>query len=372
MQTGSMALITGLRGFLALWVLFGHLLLNPLYDAGFASANAFGFAAIFFRFDFLAVDLFFVLSGALMCLRHGTPFLQTHIKSRQIDHFLLQRFLRLWPVHLAMMLLVWLYHETGVPHPISSGNEAVIFDHIGWTFLVNATLMHGWGLIPVASWNEPAWTISIMMLCYILFVNLMAPITKIGTSAMRSAGAVFGVLLLYSLARYWGSFHSYSDGAGAILRGVSLFVSGCFIARIHLLNRWQIAWHHLAKITALVMFCAIFIWAYIFPFHLIFFHLLYMPLILALLNADAQKIHFLGCHMMRYFGKIAYSLYMVHYPALLGTRYFLGDWLGANTTGNLLQDWWAYGLITAVVLALASLLYYAVERPCLAISKRFL
>lgn len=367
------ARFVGLRALLAVWVLIAHLLFNPIYNAGFAHYEPWGWFAAIVRFDFLAVDLFFVLSGILLSLYYGAQFAGAKVTSWMIDRFYLLRLTRLWPVHVAMMAVIGLYQWLGIAHPISSGNEGVIFAHWQWTGLVNLTMLHGWGLIPVASWNEPAWTVSIMMLCYIIFPNLVRMLAHIPPRARARWLAIFLVLAAYHALIFALGITSHSDGAGAILRGISLFSVGCLTAALYRMGAtmWLGTRRVLAAITALAL-GGMLVWFYVYPFPVGLFHLLYAPLLLALMYLPTAQLRLLSSAPMRWLGTRAFSLYMVHYPLLLAIKHIGGDNLARHASGIWWADFWLYALTIVCVIAAAACVYAGIERPAQRALRRLL
>lgn len=69
----------------------------------------------FFRNGYLAVDLFFVLSGFLIAQNYESRL----TNGRQLGAFVIRRFGRLWPLHITTTPL-WLSAPTPCKHPSSS------------------------------------------------------------------------------------------------------------------------------------------------------------------------------------------------------------------------------------------------------------
>jgi peptidoglycan/LPS O-acetylase OafA/YrhL len=109
-----------------------------------------------------AVSFFFVLSGFILTYVH--PELPTR-ESRK--RFLLARFARIWPAHVATfaLLLVLIGDRGRVSGDIRDG----------WLWLLNLSMLHGW--IPLEnvyfSFNHVSWTISTEFFFYLLFPLLI-------------------------------------------------------------------------------------------------------------------------------------------------------------------------------------------------------
>jgi len=83
--------------------------------------------------------------------------------------------------------------------------------------------------------------------------------------------------------------------------------------------------------------------------------------ILGTAMADSYWAQILGSRPLVWMGEISYSIYMVHFPVLLLMRRFwermgVGAWPDPAKSA-------AYAATVALVIALAALLFYAVERP---------
>jgi peptidoglycan/LPS O-acetylase OafA/YrhL len=115
---------------------------------------------------YLAVDLFFVLSGFVIWYNYAV-----RIRSGgwgEARAFLWRRFARVWPLHGAVLagfagfaLLLALTGRDTAGYP--------------WAELpLHILLVQNWGLLPELAWNHPAWSISTELAAYLLFPALVA------------------------------------------------------------------------------------------------------------------------------------------------------------------------------------------------------
>ena len=116
---------------------------------------------------FHLVDFFLVLSG----------FVMTHGFEGRIGHnltyrnFILDRFARIYPLHL-LFLLVFLGYECAKLIAFNYGVELTkpaFVESNGTTFLTNALMIHAMGLHDGYSYNVPSWTVSVEFVTYLLF-----------------------------------------------------------------------------------------------------------------------------------------------------------------------------------------------------------
>jgi peptidoglycan/LPS O-acetylase OafA/YrhL len=87
--------LTGLRGLAAAWVVLYH------FHQADASAGALG---TFLRHGYLAVDIFFVLSGFVMALSY-THLFAKGLSVQSFGVFLVRRFARIYPLYILMTCL---------------------------------------------------------------------------------------------------------------------------------------------------------------------------------------------------------------------------------------------------------------------------
>lgn len=309
-----------LRGLLVLWIVVGHVLLAErfagIYDAGFASHTDFGRLGDLIALRFIAVDLFFMLSGMVLALFYHNRFSMTS-KGRDIDKFYLKRLKRIYPMHIAMMAIIGIFALTGVPHPITSGNEDVIFRHWQATGIVNLLLMNGWGIMPIASWNEPSWSLSITFLIYVLFPNLLLLMKRLSAKAVVYASLIALLVITYALQREYFPLGSQSDGAGAIIRGLVFASMGVAAGLYAATQNLDFFTRHGARIN-LVFLLLIVGWTYGYQFPLTVLHFAYAPLLLALC---AGGYRWVPEKLAAWLGSRSFALFMSHYPALLLLRH---------------------------------------------------
>ncbi|WP_051381522.1 acyltransferase family protein [Paraburkholderia mimosarum] len=142
--------LEGLRGAAALLVVFFHLG-QVLHLPGVV------------RNGYLAVDLFFVLSGFVVCSAYGER-LET---GRHAWHFLVRRFGRLWPLHIATTVLFYVV-----------GSLPLILTHSGFFAPTGAetlsivTMTQGLNIVSHSFGNANAWSTSDEFYVYLLFASI--------------------------------------------------------------------------------------------------------------------------------------------------------------------------------------------------------
>lgn len=146
--------LTGLRGIAAWFVVFYHVRIATI---------ALFPAEVIDVFDrgYLAVDLFFMLSGFVMWLNYGARLRAEGFAGAPA--FWWKRIARIWPLHMAvlgaMALFVGVLIATGRP-----------FDKYPLAELpLHILLLQNWGFTTELAWNHPAWSISTELGAYVVF-----------------------------------------------------------------------------------------------------------------------------------------------------------------------------------------------------------
>ena len=162
--------IEGLRGVAALMVVFFHAFVLARWGGAPAQWGLVQNAWLF-------VDLFFVISGAIMAMVYG----QRLQDGRQVRAFFIKRFFRLYPLHLVTTLTAigavivvqgakWAAAQAG----IQLGGEqpfAVEFFKLSY-FLLELVMLQGVGIMTEALHNYPSWSLSVEFWLYLAFAVL--------------------------------------------------------------------------------------------------------------------------------------------------------------------------------------------------------
>lgn len=351
----------GLRAVLALWIVAGHMLLHEMfagiYDAGFARHEDFGLAGNLIILRFLGIDLFFMLTGLVLTRRYFGYF-GHHSTGRDMDRFFLHRLRVIWPLHAIMVGVIGLYALVGVPHPLSSGMQEVVFNHWPWTLLLNLLLMNGWGMMPVASWNEPAWSLSITFLIYLVFPNLLLILKRLPARVPVYIGLMVFLIVGYTVLRETILAASQSDGEGAIVRGLVFASVGCLIALVDRLISGDF-WRRYGTFFPLLFFLLVVIWTYLYQFDVTVFHLTYPLLLLGLMHG---RYRLLPRQLADFIGMRSFEIFMTHYPTLLLLRHLLGERLHAIAEMGTLPRIGCYIFAFGCVIAVADLAYRTVRK----------
>ncbi|MDB4985328.1 MAG: acyltransferase [Myxococcaceae bacterium] len=217
--------LDGLRGVLALYVAAYHLMDVTSGVANYARSHL-----TLLCQGWYAVDVFFLMSGFVMMHVYGETFSRP-LDGSELRFFFLSRIARLYPVHLAVMLVFAIgMSPLFVLHPdlLAPG------ERYSWpAWLASLVMVHGpW--IATRTWNFPSWSVSAEWHAYLLFPLLVAPLRRV--SATLAAVGLYGcVAITYALySTYASGDDAPTNGALSLLRVLPLFIAGMFTRQIHL------------------------------------------------------------------------------------------------------------------------------------------
>jgi peptidoglycan/LPS O-acetylase OafA/YrhL len=332
--------LTGIRGIAAWLVVFYHvrasvnqIVPQPVIDL--------------FAKGYLAVDLFFVLSGFVLWYTYGE---RLHEGGRaQAWPFLWRRFARVWPLHafvLALFVALALaLVATGNPNPRYPLGELPLH------FL----LIQNWGFTDHLRWNDPAWSISTEFAAYLAFPFIAAAarwerlgsamLLAIALALCAAIAALFSAAGTHSLGE-----HIVTFGLWRCLAEFSLGIVACLLWR-----RWYglagtAGWAAIACIAVLALGVLLRL-----P-ETMFAPAAFFTGILALALDRGIVSRALSSRVAVYLGDISYSTYLAHF--LLWIVFKMAF------VGHDLQIGWA-GLAgyIALVAAASVVLYHGVEKP---------
>ena len=361
-QTSRFGALDGARGLLALMVAMYHTIWlsninqSPLLENGP-----------------VLVDLFFVFSGFLMFWLYKD---RLHTKRQRLN-FIRRRFARIYPLHFTMLMVFVVFqvlrllsHKFGISTvepgeilPFQAGSPETFF-----SFIANLTLTQSMGLLDSLSFNPPAWTVSVEFYTYFVFLGMMMlyPPRKAWHFVMISLGVAalyFGMSRLkpnmnfhydYGFWRCVAGFNTGVVGAwlyglwGAglkpgkanlkftVLEACTLLVLGSFV--IYCPGKLQFAFAPIALL---------FVWTF------------------AVGKGHISTL--MSSRLGLYFGKISYSIYMVHVIFSFGFAFFAdkflliffgSDWNSSGLGGDLL-----FIPYLAVVICVSHWSYHKIEMP---------
>jgi peptidoglycan/LPS O-acetylase OafA/YrhL len=299
-QSNEIKPLTGLRGVAALYVVSFH------YLEGLTLSNP---GKTFLAHGYLAVDLFFVLSGFVMALSYARMF-RNGFTLANYRKFLGRRLARVYPLYLAGTVLALLLILLGWLPYIRSGP-------LGITFIANLFMVQTWGIS--GSLDTPGWSISTEWAAYLLFPLLLIPALYRRASYAWLSGVIALAVLCVLCSIPVSAAHK--DSADSVLnlsdprfalplwRCLSEFLLGLLAFRIASgatdLFRESRSWISILLVLAALVALTI-------PRSDLFFVFLLPPLIAVLSDGEHLPQRILSAEAAQFAGRLSYSIYLVH------------------------------------------------------------
>jgi len=175
------------------------------------------------EFGYLGVDLFFILSGFVLTMVYANSFVS--LNRHEYFHFLQVRLARIYPLHLATLLLtaalVLAFPERAMVY--SEAARRFSLD----SFIACLLLIQNWAYWLPTSWNVPSWSLSAEWLAYLLFPVALPIVRSFRTAwhAVAAAGLLLALLGVVIVSKGIPG----STGSGGTLRMACEFGCGAFL-----------------------------------------------------------------------------------------------------------------------------------------------
>jgi peptidoglycan/LPS O-acetylase OafA/YrhL len=346
--------LTGIRGFAALWVACFHfqnlpimqsLRLGPIVARGFRG-----------------VDVFFVLSGLVLALNYAQRFASPNLDWGMFREFLIRRFARIYPVHLATFLIVLMGFEfavhTGHNFPLQQNDDL-------WTAVCNLLLVHAWGMTKDVSWNIASWSISAEWFAYLfVFPFCVLVLRRLSVLGCLTVTLVAWLLFLGFVFFFQRGGLAFATTDGA-LRIIPEFIGGYSVYRMITQRSLKIS----GNIAVAMGLAAILIISYLPAAAVVFL----LPAIMALmigLNAGGVVVNAVfGNRPAIFLGEISYSIYMIHLIVAVLFDHFA--WT-LNVSATSMHATLIFIVEMLTTIGLSYLVYISIELPGRAmIAKKF-
>lgn len=326
--------LTAVRAPFAWAVVLYHLRLSLVGWAPAGAIRALGHG-------YLAVDIFFLLSGFVIWLNYGDRL----VGREAATDFLVRRLARIWPLHAAMLafgaLLAAVLLVSGRPAP----------DFPFAALPLHLLLVQDWGWSNPQMWNDPAWSISAEWAAYLLapVIALALPRRRLPTPLLLLVATLPLLALAALFGRHPLGFDLAHDG---VPRCLGEFFCGAALSVLW--RRWRgdvriEAGCWIAGAACLASASAGVPEAIAMPFG-------FAALLLGLALGAERPRHPLGGRAIHWLGEISYATYLVHYLLFFAFKLaFVRDASDVPPAQAL-----AYLLL---VLAASALLHHGLERP---------
>jgi len=334
--------LTGLRFYLAFWVAVYHLpglidvdFLNPVIHKGY-----------------LAVDVFFVLSGYILTHVYY-KFFTTPLAPGAMKRFIIKRFTKIYPLHFFTLLGAIVYYN--VLNLVVSPPKDLAYEQIPQQLL----LIHSWGTLDQVTWNFPSWSISAEWFAYILVFPLAFLLYRRFGFKVFAFIVFGGILTFYSYTNVFYNGSVVSQMGFGLARVSAEFLLGVF-AYLFFKNFDTLSTSS-KRLTYWLWAGATLSVLWFNPAHFDYYFILLIPLIFYTLHGSKAKIlrAVFANRTAIFLGEVSFSLYMTHFFAMriLGilNNNFFG--YGSNNVASIIAYF-------SMLIGFAVIAYYLIEQPC--------
>jgi peptidoglycan/LPS O-acetylase OafA/YrhL len=351
-KPGRIDALTGVRGVAACWVVLFH-----AFDSfgRFAALPAFQSVPVIER-GYLAVDLFFLLSGYILAANYESRFRKDQWAT--VRSFAIGRVFRILPLN-----TVALFAFAGVVAAFGARSfTAEPLDAL--SFFASLVLVQAWGPFSATAWNYPAWSLSAEWLAYIGFPVGLVMMSKLRGPLSALVGACLVLALLAAIM--------VSVGGGDLEHVWKLGVVRCLLEFPAGMLLW--IWYSSRTVKfayPMALACAAFgllaisligpYWELLAPFA-------FALLIVACADGSTLTRALFANRVVVFLGDISFSIYLLH-VIVIGTYHVAGEAAGISAASPFVQ-WGFLAAMLSTVIVIAHLAWRFVEVPSQAFGRR--
>ena len=305
---------------------------------------------------YLAVDLFFILSGFVLWMTWGQRLASE--RWRAVPHFLRKRIARVWPLHAVILT------ATVALALVMMASGRISADQEHWRELpLHFLLLQNWGFTSQLSWNHPSWSISTELAAYFTFA-LLVPFSAITTPVSKNlsvkARIVCVVVVSTSLIIMLDQFFAFHRGQIldadiphlGLARCLAQFMCGAAMCMI-----WQSVDGAVLRLsTATVFLVSVSMWVAGVTRETLAIPIAFAALVPFIASTSAARFNPLSSRVAIFLGEISYSTYLTHF--LLWSVFKLVFVRNSADVSLLLGTFYL-----VLTLTVSILLYRLVERP---------
>ena len=341
--------LTGIRGVAAIGVATYH---------AFAGTRVFGPITSLIDHAYLAVDLFFVLSGFVMMLTYGERF-RARVRAGDMRDFLGKRVARIYPLYAFVTAIILVAEFSGLARIARPGLFGLV---------ANVLLVQAWGLGVGISVCGAAWSISTEFAAYLVF-PLLSRASARGRAACVMLGIVASLLLVLVATRPSAVLWEASPASGRngpldVFIGATIFpllrCFGGFTLGVLAFVAWPSRAAAPLRATGAADLVLVIVLALLARTDADVLIVLCFPiLVIALAAENSLAARALASPPVHWLGIVSYSVYLLHQPLQYALTGSMGGLLGGAPHAFTL----ARLLVLLVVVGLAAPCFYGIERP---------
>lgn len=352
-ELSRMNVVDFARGIAALAVLFYHYQFLYYFTPGIRNLRPeesvtqphYDLLWLFYDYGYCAVNFFWMLSGFVFSAVYITKF--TTIRS-----FFVNRFARLYPLHLVTLCVVAILQAVSWK---STGQFQIIVINDAYHFVLNLLIASFWGLQKGPSFNAPIWSVSVEVLVYGLFWVTLPFLYRKG---------VLGPIFLATLG--WVAAFLLPGHLPLLRQCVFYFFSGTVIYLVFDHLRLRPAIIFIISGSLLIVGVAVLVAS---PEKLLSIAIPCFLAALLFVCCGFEGLS-LGDKMERFkwFGDATYGMYLWHVPLLITILMIFHFNPGARAV--ITETWFLIGYLLSVV-TIARISFVYIERPARERLRRF-
>lgn len=326
--------LTSIRFFAAAWVVLFH-----FRDEFARLVPWMNHIKLFTLLGYFAVPMFFILSGFIL----SHTYFNKYTFSKHPE-FVFLRFARLWPVHVAAILILIVYSILTSWHSgrLNDGNYPIA------TLPFELSMTRSWASKALI-WNYPAWSIQSEWFAYIF-------VFPVAFACFSKASKPFLLFLATAVLLTVHSFLPIDKFPGKCMDIIFLFLAGSSLYRLRVL--WSDSRGNWATVAGLCLL-AIGIGSH-FYLSSFFIHAAFALIIFGLTFDNGFLTSLLSKKAMVYGGNISYALYMTH--AVVGKVYVTISHKLVHLSE--LEGFVVFLFLVAALLLMAIGFHHVIEVPC--------
>jgi peptidoglycan/LPS O-acetylase OafA/YrhL len=334
--------LTGIRGLAAWFVVLYHIRIGAV---SYLPAEA----SFVLSKGYLAVDLFFMLSGFVLWLNYSDRLRRDGFGA--VPKYLSRRVARIWPLHLFILAMTVVYAA------LVAAKGELNTVHYPWQELpLHVLLIHNWGFTSALTWNDPSWSISGEAAAYLLFPLIVLAVDWRRLPPALTIAALLLLALLLSAVMGWNgaTILDRDIPSFGLLRATTEFAIGTILCALW--QRWCSRPGSTAALSGALVGGALLLGFAAGAPETLVVPLFLAGLLLAVALTADRPGNPLAARPIHYMGEISYSTYLVHFLLYIVFKIlFVED--PANVPPALI------GLFLLLTFAASVALYHGVERP---------
>ena len=344
--------LTGIRGAAACWVVIYHSHRVAEKSLGLPELKTIPIVSS----GYLAVDLFFILSGFILAANYFKKFGGQNRNS--FIKFMVARIYRIFPLNTFALIIFSIM--------------VFSFGKIYWTgellniksFLSALFLIQSWGFSSSTAWNTPSWSLSTEWLAYFIFPIIIRIIRRVNDLKFALIGFLSSLLALTGTMIFFGRNTLDHVWLLGLPRCLFQFAAGIFLWRV--LTFIDVS----HRISSLFMGSGlvILVVALIAPSLQLFAPLAFSLIIIACACANPLANWLFANRAVLFLGEISFSIYLMH-GIVLGMFSYLARAMDIDQTPFAAKLSF-FGAMLATTLLISALTWKFVEVPWQKLGRR--